>query len=617
MQKRFVVYREPAGFAEANLCRKCETGLVDWRTNCCNSYVGLCLRIKVTNYKPNNTVDGIPAMPMHSTTSRFNKTPAPTVHVKWIAMALPLAITLGCAGGRGDIVDYTVSESEYQALTAVTAPATNTPTQALTGITATKPPAETIASNNQKTQTVAPASPSESRLLPPAELPDLSLPPLSEPVMAAAKPATGEVSFSEKIVSKPATSKRQMQHAMPRLQSIASAEIAEEMAAAARLAKAHEAEEASAKLDAKLARLEALAVTPSVSEEPELAGAIDIDRLGFTPSVYTTVGLGVSRTNPDTSAANEFSVADNIEPAGQFAIGVDLGRFLSVEAHTADFGSTSLDPEGRVNYHAHGVSALLYAGKNVDRFRRRGLNGYARIGFNQIENSPVGDIPFLEQTSTQASFGLGAEYTTRFGLGFRADVTAFDGDVQYGQLGLLYRLASKPNIRPKLAAATAEPKTTGYKPTYPDLEAMPVTAKRPTVKETLRTTMEPMRYATDYSTTDNCIELNGALDNVNFMNGSARLTQNATVALNKVATTLKNCTDRQIIVSAHTDNAGLAADNHALSERRARAVAVYLANRGIDKNRMRAVAYGESSPVATNNTAAGRTLNRRVELQVR
>ena len=246
--------------------------------------------------------------------------------------------------------------------------------------------------------------------------------------------------------------------------------------------------------------------------------------------------------NPDTSAAAGFEPDDITEPAGQISIGVDLGRFLSLEAHSADYGSTSLSPEGRINYHVNGASALIYAGKKLDRFRRRGLNAYARIGYNQIENTTVGNAPFLDRTSNSASFGVGAEYTTRWGLGVRADLIAHEGDAQYGQLGVLYRLASKPSILPKLAAASDAPTPQPIK--YPqasvarpeiDNEFSMRESKHPLNEEVLPSAP---RFTSEQTNSDECTRLNGTLSNVTFMNGSAELTHNASLALDSVANTL-------------------------------------------------------------------------------
>jgi outer membrane protein OmpA-like peptidoglycan-associated protein len=71
-----------------------------------------------------------------------------------------------------------------------------------------------------------------------------------------------------------------------------------------------------------------------------------------------------------------------------------------------------------------------------------------------------------------------------------------------------------------------------------------------------------------------------------------------------------------IRVEGHTDNVGSDSFNQDLSERRAASVRDQLVKRGVDYNRMQVVGFGESMPVATNDTEAGRQMNRRVELKV-
>ncbi len=73
----------------------------------------------------------------------------------------------------------------------------------------------------------------------------------------------------------------------------------------------------------------------------------------------------------------------------------------------------------------------------------------------------------------------------------------------------------------------------------------------------------------------------------------------------------------EIAVEAHTDNRGEAVANMKLSQRRSASVVSYLADTGgVDLARMKAVGFGESRPVQSNRTAAGRTANRRVEIRV-
>lgn len=84
--------------------------------------------------------------------------------------------------------------------------------------------------------------------------------------------------------------------------------------------------------------------------------------------------------------------------------------------------------------------------------------------------------------------------------------------------------------------------------------------------------------------------------------------------LNAVVRVLNKDPLLKVRIEGNTDNKGTAKYNMGLSERRANSVMKYLVNAGIDQNRLSAVGYGFSKPIATNATDAGRALNRRVEL---
>lgn len=86
--------------------------------------------------------------------------------------------------------------------------------------------------------------------------------------------------------------------------------------------------------------------------------------------------------------------------------------------------------------------------------------------------------------------------------------------------------------------------------------------------------------------------------------------------LDSVALVLKKYNQTLINVYGHTDSTGSDDYNQALSQRRANAVSQYLASQGVNSQRMAAVGYGETRPIADNSTEAGRAQNRRVEIQI-
>ena len=86
--------------------------------------------------------------------------------------------------------------------------------------------------------------------------------------------------------------------------------------------------------------------------------------------------------------------------------------------------------------------------------------------------------------------------------------------------------------------------------------------------------------------------------------------------LREAARILNSYIQQDLSVEGHTDAYGSDEYNQGLSERRAKSVANYLSKLGVDRKRMTTVGLGERYPVATNKTAAGRELNRRVEILI-
>jgi len=110
-----------------------------------------------------------------------------------------------------------------------------------------------------------------------------------------------------------------------------------------------------------------------------------------------------------------------------------------------------------------------------------------------------------------------------------------------------------------------------------------------------------------------------ALDSaVLFDTGEYTLKPKAFAAIDEVLGAIGNRAETSVVVAGHTDAVGAESDNETLSRNRAGAVADYLVeDAGFSQERVTLKAYGESRPVAGNDTAPGRARNRRVELTVR
>ncbi len=106
------------------------------------------------------------------------------------------------------------------------------------------------------------------------------------------------------------------------------------------------------------------------------------------------------------------------------------------------------------------------------------------------------------------------------------------------------------------------------------------------------------------------------MDSVLFATDSAMLAPGATMAMDRLAAFMNDYPDRRLRIEGHTDARGPDAYNVTLSEQRASAVQSALMSRGIAADRLVAIPLGETYPVASNETAAGRQQNRRVEIVV-
>lgn len=104
------------------------------------------------------------------------------------------------------------------------------------------------------------------------------------------------------------------------------------------------------------------------------------------------------------------------------------------------------------------------------------------------------------------------------------------------------------------------------------------------------------------------------IGDVLFATDRAELNANGMATVKKLAEIMTQNPDRTVMVEGFTDSTGTAAHNKDLSERRAASVAQALVGLGVPRERIGMRGYGEAFPVASNDTASNRQLNRRVEI---
>lgn len=359
---------------------------------------------------------------------------------------------------------------------------------------------------------------------------------------------------------------------------------------------------------------------------------------GASQRIYAGAGMLASQLEPDTSEVAGTSVDDSMGAGGSLTLGYDISDRFSVEGHLASLGEATIDPEGTIGYTVGGVSGVYYAlSDSEERARRRGFALFGRLGLGAMENDASG-VEFERVNDVHLLAGLGLEYGMSGGLGLRAELVAHETDAKYAQLGLVYRFGRQADSDWETVPMPVSPSLADdvpiVGPIVDELPPIPVAdpkpvVESPAVKPGTVTALDadgdrvpdavdqcPDSMAGTPVKPDGCPIFDGAVEGINFKEGSDTLTPEALDILAGVADTLRQYPDIRIVIEAHTDNLGDAAANLQLSKRRAIAVARFLVDAGISGSRLKPQAYGESRPRTTNLTAQGRAANRRVEFSI-
>ena len=288
--------------------------------------------------------------------------------------------------------------------------------------------------------------------------------------------------------------------------------------------------------------------------------------------------------------------------------GAYFGRFLShdfsldlqLDAYRPEFDEQTVLAnqvpgqafDDKFELYGIGLAARLHGGDTGDKHRPYGLFG---LGIQEHDNfSDSGrDIYASLGLGLRSEFSENLSMRTQFEGRYDNDRRTFqrdDGFVDWMvSIGLTYTFGERP--RPPAPQPPPEPRAIAPPP-EPAPPPPPPPAPEPEV-------------LFDFDAT------------VLFAFDSAQLRNEAERELEEAADMLAPRDEIILIeVAGHTDSMGPEDYNQQLSERRAAAVADYLAERGIDRDRMRVVGYGESRPRVPNDSVENRQLNRRVVLSV-
>ena len=201
----------------------------------------------------------------------------------------------------------------------------------------------------------------------------------------------------------------------------------------------------------------------------------------------------------------------------------------------------------------------------------------------------AGDVPTGDMTISSA---LPADFITSADLGIRALGGLVDGTLGFD--GSTWVLSGQALTADDEAATRAA------------LAALPSTQ----TWETTITLLPPIEVCKDK------VGAFAARNAILFQSGSALITESSGPALDELAGYLKACPEATMHVEGHTDADGEDALNLALSVSRAEAVVESLIARGVGYERLYAIGYGESLPIATNDTREGKQANRRIAFTI-
>ena len=112
-------------------------------------------------------------------------------------------------------------------------------------------------------------------------------------------------------------------------------------------------------------------------------------------------------------------------------------------------------------------------------------------------------------------------------------------------------------------------------------------------------------------------QLNEYSKTILFDTGKSTIRKESYAVLQSIVDIMKEYPNTSFVIEGHTDSVGSDSNNQKLSDARAASVRDYLTTIGMDASRLSSIGYGESRPIASNNTKAGRQQNRRVEISLK
>ena len=343
-----------------------------------------------------------------------------------------------------------------------------------------------------------------------------------------------------------------------------------------------------------------VAAATTVTTAPALAPPAEATATTTAPTTESTAAASTATAAPASTAAASTATAapaSTATAAPRFALIPQAGQWVLQGA---------LSSQAEVNQ-AVASAEQIYGAGNV---------------INQLTVESVAPAAWLASLSGLKEVLMGIEQA---GLKFADNTFTLIGSVgsEQAKADVLAKVQQVLGVNQldnqltvKLAALTVTPTPTAEPAAPAPVSASTVTAASPTSP----TTPAAVALTTEQQSCQDQINTVMTGKEVLFETNQARIKQASLSLLNDIAKIVNQCkvvlADKLIRVGGHTDNIGEDAYNQNLSQERADAVKVYLNQQGLDLGLLQGVGYGETQPLASNDTEQGRAQNRRISFDI-
>ena len=344
-----------------------------------------------------------------------------------------------------------------------------------------------------------------------------------------------------------------------------------------------------------------------------------------------SAGLGASYVEPKPVNGSPYEVSDNTSWGYRLSGGYFLTSRVIAELYYANLGQAKIalaatpdDELGGIKYASTGISLGYRLFPEAQPW-----NVFGKYGVNFLHNEATSSaIDFNNVYGSQVMFGFGGLYQYDQWL-FRLDADTFSRDAKLLTVGLSYVIGQE-----KEEPAPADADRDGVEDWQDYCLATPrgmsvdaegcedsdqdgVTERYDQCPGTPKGTVVDSQGCPAQVAADAQLEIDQLdLAAIQFNLDSAELTDSAKQELQNLLSVLLKFPNTHVKIEAHTDSQGDDAYNFSLSNQRAESVRIYLQESGVEASRLSSEGFGETRPIDTNETEAGRSNNRRVEFKI-